>query len=829
MQLTLDQLALISVFSSLRKTPAFAKFPGSYVLRHYRAGEVITAQGDAGGTAFYMLPQSDLEALAQHLASLSAGPSAAGPALGARVFLSLLTSATGPSQTHEPSNDGRGRRLATARLVVNAARQPAVRKSWLSRASRQTSNMALTEPASISNDGPTDIDYKTRQAPIFEGEVFGEMSCLTRQPRSATVTADTDCFALEFLRNILDQMRKDADYKRTTDAKYRERVLEGHLRQLSIFKFLTDDEFKAVQSQVELVEIEPGTVLWDEGDEPDALYVVRNGIIRVLQAFPWRVTEDAVSNWPDLFAALRTADETATPVLRLRDSLPKEVQDSILGDPNACDSLASKQLLISALNEIAKTDVLLSLKEMQPLLADARFLREAAQYPPKVKSWTGLQLRRGNRVLFHILFPLSIAPIAPVGLTRVLRYLGRGNTFGEISLVLGQPRTGTCVAHAHADSDREATVVELVRVPADVFREMQRRSPHVRAEIDKLVTTRKQRDIELREAPVSDVSQSRQAEDLGLFQGQKLMLIDLDRCTRCGDCVQACIDTHEDGYSRLFLDGPRFGKYLIPSSCRLCRDPVCMIGCPVGSIQQGENGEVTIRDWCIGCGVCERQCPYDSIQMHDTAIVPSRASGWSWTANLDVATTADWNRSLRRDTGWQPGVTPFRWGIEIQQSLAKANGSGGVGKEVERLFFRLPFQWRPGTQAPSDKLRLLVTSQGNSLEVFLNGRKLELMQDVPQKKRSEFTATVDHSALVRGSNLVAASMIPPAEFNAILLDVRLDAMGPEFEDIEEKLVTERAVVCDQCSSLSGGRHACVYACPHEAALRIDTWTEFPQG
>jgi len=41
-----------------------------------------------------------------------------------------------------------------------------------------------------------------------------------------------------------------------------------------------------------------------------------------------------------------------------------------------------------------------------------------------------------------------------------------------------------------------------------------------------------------------------------------------------------------------------------------------MIGCPVGSIVRGESGEIVIKDWCIGCGLCADQCPYGSIHMH---------------------------------------------------------------------------------------------------------------------------------------------------------------------------------------------------------------------
>jgi Fe-S-cluster-containing hydrogenase component 2 len=117
-------------------------------------------------------------------------------------------------------------------------------------------------------------------------------------------------------------------------------------------------------------------------------------------------------------------------------------------------------------------------------------------------------------------------------------------------------------------------------------------------------------------------SQTKEFDELGLAWGQSLMVIDLDRCTRCNECVKACVDAHDDGRTRLYLDGPRFeNKYLIPVTCRKCLDPVCMIGCPVGAINRGGSGEIQIADHCIGCSKCADQCPYGSIQMDllDTA------------------------------------------------------------------------------------------------------------------------------------------------------------------------------------------------------------------
>lgn len=40
-----------------------------------------------------------------------------------------------------------------------------------------------------------------------------------------------------------------------------------------------------------------------------------------------------------------------------------------------------------------------------------------------------------------------------------------------------------------------------------------------------------------------------------------------------------------------------------------------MADCPPDAIHRALDGEVYINDSCIGCGNCERNCPYDVIQM----------------------------------------------------------------------------------------------------------------------------------------------------------------------------------------------------------------------
>ena len=103
---------------------------------------------------------------------------------------------------------------------------------------------------------------------------------------------------------------------------------------------------------------------------------------------------------------------------------------------------------------------------------------------------------------------------------------------------------------------------------------------------------------------------------LGLYQGQKLLVLDLERCTRCDECTRGCADSHGDGYSRLLREGLRFDRFLVAASCRSCHKPYCLEGCPVDAIhRKGKHLEVVIDNHCIGCGLCEKGCPYGAIQM----------------------------------------------------------------------------------------------------------------------------------------------------------------------------------------------------------------------
>jgi Fe-S-cluster-containing hydrogenase component 2 len=196
----------------------------------------------------------------------------------------------------------------------------------------------------------------------------------------------------------------------------------------------------------------------------------------------------------------------------------------------------------------------------------------------------------------------------------VLNYLGRGSYFGEMGLLGGGVRTATCTALDHVD---------VVRITGEDFHLMLARFPEIREGLEIVARERAEmnrRRIEATEhVPIGDFLNQ------GLMEAQSLLLLDLEKCTRCDQCVRACADAH-DGVTRLVREGLRFDKYLVATSCRSCRDPLCMVGCPVGSIRRRNSMEIIIEDWCIGCGLCARNCPYGNLNLHPFAVqVPDPA------------------------------------------------------------------------------------------------------------------------------------------------------------------------------------------------------------
>lgn len=429
-----EELLKISIFEGV--PPALLeKNRGAVVRRRFRKGDIICREGDYGSTAFYILNGK------------------------AKVFINTPFS-------HVSTSSQKKSRFGIAGFVSKM-------KSFLN---TKKSIDAPEHIKFIPIDAPVDLAYASPMAILNEGDLFGEMTCLSRYPRSATVVAENNCEMLEMLQNMLQVCQRNPAFKKRLDDTYRERALANHLKAVPILSQVSDDFIEYLRQRVELISVEPGTVIFKEGDVGDAFYIIRIGFVKVSKKFP--------------------------------------------------------------------------------------------------------------------------------GGDMVLSYLPRSSFFGEMSLLSNAPRGATCEAIDH---------VELVKIRSDDFFLLMQRFPEVAKKIQETATQRDTSNRYLLKVPRN--TNLDDFLDQGLIQAQTLLILDLKKCTRCDACVDACADTH-DGVTRLIRDGLRYENYLVATSCRQCMDPLCMVGCPVGSIRRKDSLEIVIEDWCIGCNLCAKNCPYGNINMH---------------------------------------------------------------------------------------------------------------------------------------------------------------------------------------------------------------------
>ncbi|HYG76621.1 MAG TPA: cyclic nucleotide-binding domain-containing protein [Planctomycetota bacterium] len=440
---TLEELNQIAIFQGMPGT-TMSKLPGSVVRRRFKAGETICREGEYGFTAFYILEGQCEVFIGSPVASVK-------------------------SIKQEANRSG----------VFGLLRE--FKHRLLGRKAEAVINKFQRK--FIPVDGPEDLPLDNPIGVLKTGDLFGEMSCTSLYPRSATVRATTDCEMLEMLGNVLIALKDNPAYKVRYDREYRNRALSQHLRGVGILAGLDDEFIDQLKERVELVSYKKGQVIVKEGDPADAFFLIRFGNVKV-----------------------------------------------------------------------------------------------SKQYP-------------GGEI--------------------VLNYLGRSEFFGEIGLIRGGMRTATCTALDH---------VECVRIKKPDFDFMLSWYDDIRENLEKAAAER-EKAASIRSQNVANV----QLDDFlnqGLMQAQSLLLLDLKKCTRCDECVRACADSH-DGITRLVREGLHFDSYLVATSCRSCQDPVCMPGCPVGSIHRQESMEILIEDWCIGCGLCARNCPYGNITMHAFAGDPA--------------------------------------------------------------------------------------------------------------------------------------------------------------------------------------------------------------
>jgi CRP-like cAMP-binding protein len=206
------------------------------------------------------------------------------------------------------------------------------------------------------------------------------------------------------------------------------------------------------------------------------------------------------------------------------------------------------------------------------------------------------------------------------GKDKILSYVSAGNYVGEMALLNDAPRSATITA---------TVLTEILVLGAEGVKKQIAANPKWRASIEKQVLARTQKNVVLENSTGREGDLMRFLLGQGIGEASDVLLIDETLCVQCNNCEVACAETH-DGTSRLRRElGPTFANIHVPSACRHCEHPHCMKECPPDAISRSSSGEVLIGDSCIGCGNCQRNCPYGVIQMA-VQKPPKRGGGLSW-------------------------------------------------------------------------------------------------------------------------------------------------------------------------------------------------------
>jgi CRP-like cAMP-binding protein/thioredoxin reductase len=378
-------------------------------------------------------------------------------------------------------------------------------------------------------------------------------------------------------------------------------TLQEMQRQIPLFTEVNPLMFREIALGSTIHVLNPGEVVFRRNDYTNSFYTILRGSVEIRpdEADPKKKIPLSVGQFFGEMGLLsgrrRTAMVLAGEGCVLIETPRRDVL-KLLSSVDAARSVIDQTFIVRAIQSgfapQAKTADLL------PIAAKAKLNR--------YKAGQVLFSEGDEADALHLVRSGSLAVLRTIGGREIINsYVAAGNYVGEMGLMGNTRRSATV---------RATVATETISLDAETFAELLTRNPALRSELEETVRQRIASNTRLQGQDNAGALISFLLKQ-GLGEATDVLLIDETLCVGCDNCERACAATH-DGTSRLDrAAGPTFANVHVPTSCRHCEDPHCMKDCPPDAIRRSPNGEVFVGDNCIGCGNCERNCPYGVIQM----------------------------------------------------------------------------------------------------------------------------------------------------------------------------------------------------------------------
>ena len=395
---------------------------------------------------------------------------------------------------------------------------------------------------------------------------------------------------------LIDEKLKDLS---GTTAENLERIRAS----VPLFQTLSVPQFRELIIESTLRIMTPSELLFSQNDYGDSFFSVVSGSV-VVEVSPERrfpikaggyVGEMGLLSGRRRTATVRAGDDKSTVLLET----PRKQMLKLINSVQAIRDTIDRVFALRVLQTSIFPDAQPEFNEALATRAKAKkYKKGEAIFKEGEIGEVLCVIRKGS---------VKISRKNPRGMDIAQTYVAAGNFVGEMALLTEEPTPRNATVTA-------AVPCEMLLIEKTDFLELLRENPGTRERVLRVSEERRLQMI----GGLQDTFSGKILDFLlteGVSDADNVLVIDSDLCIGCDNCEKACAATH-GGYSRLDRKGGKsFASVQVPISCRHCENPLCMLDCPPDALVRRPDGEVVIKESCIGCGNCASNCPYGVIQM----------------------------------------------------------------------------------------------------------------------------------------------------------------------------------------------------------------------